>query len=98
MRVTNANGFPLAGTLSGQTTNRVAVARRARIKLKAKSFSVGGSATKIVPLRLPKVLQRQLKGNGKLSLRLTARVRDPAGNTRTVKKKVTPRLKRKRRH
>ena len=98
VRVTNANGFPLAGTLSGQTTNRVAVARRVRIKLKAKSFSVGGNATKTVPLRLPKVLQRLLKGNGKLSLRLTAQVTDPAGNTRTVKKKVIPRLKRKRRH
>jgi hypothetical protein len=29
----------------------------------------------------------------KLTLRLTAKLKDPAGNTRTVKAKVSPRLK-----
>jgi hypothetical protein len=49
---------------------------------------------KTVKLKLPATLKRTLKRTGKLSMQLTARVKDPAGNTRTVKKKITPRLKR----
>jgi hypothetical protein len=97
VRVSNGNGFAIAGRLSGQTINRVSVTRKRRIKLKAKSFLVAAHARKTVTLRLPKVLQRLLKREGKLRLRLTAKVKDPAGNTRTVKKSVTPKLKKKRR-
>jgi hypothetical protein len=39
-----------------------------------------------------------LRRDGKLSLRVSAEVNDPAGDDRTVNKKVTPKLKRKRRH
>jgi len=35
-----------------------------------------------------------LRRNGKLALRLSARVSDPAGTRRTVAKTVSPRLKR----
>ena len=52
---------------------------------------------KVVKLKLPKALRKLLKRKNKLSLRLTAKLRDPAGNTRTVKKTVKPKLKRKRR-
>jgi Ca2+-binding RTX toxin-like protein len=45
-----------------------------------------------IPARGP--LQRVLRSTWKLSLRLTVKVKDPAGNTRTVKKKVVPKLKR----
>ena len=68
--------------------------RKKRVKLKAKSFKVAANSRKTVKLKLPASLRRVLKRTGKLSLRLTARVKDPAGNARTVKKKVTPRLKR----
>jgi hypothetical protein len=95
VRVANANGFPVAGTLSAKTAKRVTVARRVRVRLKGKSFNVGARARKTVALKLPKPLRPLLKRKQKLSLLLTARVRDPAGKTRTVKKKVTPRLKRK---
>jgi hypothetical protein len=67
------------------------------VKLTAKSFSVAANSRKTVKLKLPASLRRVLKRTGKLSLLLTTRVKDPAGNTRTVKKKVTPKLKRKRR-
>jgi hypothetical protein len=97
VRVANANGFPVAGTLAGQTTKPISVSRRRRIKLKARSFSVGASARKAVALKLPRALRRLLRRNGRLSLRLTAKVKDPAGNIRSVAKKVTPKLKRKRR-
>jgi hypothetical protein len=95
VRIVNANGFAVTGAVSGQTTAPVTVSRKRRVKLKAKSFSVGANARKTVKLKLPVALQRVLKRTGKLSLRLTVRVKDPAGNTRTVKRKVTPRLKRK---
>ena len=94
IRVVNANSFAITGAVSGQTTKPVATARKKRVKLKAKSFKVAANSRKTVKLKLPASLRRVLKRTGKLSLRLTARVKDPAGNARTVKKKVTPRLKR----
>jgi VHL beta domain len=99
VRVTNGNGFAVTGKLSGETVSPVAVsrtrARKQRVKLRAKSFSVAANSKKPVALKLPKVLGRLLKREGKLSLRLTAKVRDRAGNTRAVTKRVTPRLKAK---
>src|SRR5215210_1351904 len=94
IRVANANSFAITGSVSGQTTKAIATARKKRVKLKAKSFKVAANSKKTVKLKLPASLRRVLKRTGKLSLQLTARVKDPAGNRRTVKKKVTPRLKR----
>ena len=95
--VANANGFEVTGRLGGETVNRVSVSRTRRVKLRARSFRVAAHAKKTVRLRLPKVLRRLLARTGKLKLRLIAKVKDPAGNTRTVKKRVTPRLKKRRR-
>ena len=94
VRVVNANGFAITGTISGQTTKPVTVSRKRRVKLKTKSFRVAANSRKTVKLKLPATLKRTLKRTGKLSLQLTGRVKDPAGNARTVKKKVTPKLKR----
>jgi Ca2+-binding RTX toxin-like protein len=94
IRVVNANSFGITGSVSGQTTKAIATARKKRVKLKAKSFKVAANSRKTVKLKLPASLRRVLKRKGKLSLQLTARVKDPAGNSRTVKKKVTPKLKR----
>lgn len=94
VRIANANGFPVTGSVSGQTTGKVTVSAKRIVKLKAKSFSVGANGKKTVKLKLPAALQRELKRRGKLSLRLTVKVKDPAGTTRTVKRKVTPKLKR----
>ena len=92
--VANRNGFGVSGRLSGATTRRIATAQRTRrVKLRARSFSVAANARKSVRLKLPKALRRLLRRKGKLSLRLTARVKDPAGNTRTVRKRVSPKLK-----
>ena len=94
IRVVNANSFAITGAVSGQTTKAVATARKKRVKLKAKSFKVAANSRKTVKLKVPASLRRVLKRTGKLSLQLTARVKDQAGNARTVKKKVTLRLKR----
>ena len=97
VRVANANPFTVTGSVGGQTTKAIATARRRRVKLKAKSFSVGANARKTVTLRLPAPMKRTLARTGKLGVTLTAKVKDPAGNSRTVKKRVTLKLKRKRR-
>ena len=81
VRVSNRNAFDVTGTLAGQ---------RKRTKLRAKSFTVAASTGKTVRLRLPKALRRQLARQRTLALRLTANVRDPAGNTRTIRKTVRP--------
>jgi hypothetical protein len=86
----------VTGALSGQTTGKVTVSQRKRVKLKARSFSLAARARKTIKLALPKPLRRLLQREHKLALRLTAKVKDPAGNTRTVNKRVTPKLKRKR--
>jgi Ca2+-binding RTX toxin-like protein len=82
VRVSNANSFAVSGTLAG---------RRAR--LRAKSFEVPANARKTVRLRLPRTLRRQLARRRRLVLGLSASVRDPAGNTRTVRRTIRPRLK-----
>jgi hypothetical protein len=97
VRVANANGFEVTGRLSGQTVNRVSVAQKRRIALKAKAYRVAARAARTVSLRLPKALQRVLKRQRRLRLRLAASLTDPAGNTRTVERRVTPKLKRNRR-
>jgi hypothetical protein len=86
----------VTGRLSCKTTKPVSVSRKRRIGLRSKSLSVAAKATKTVKLRLPQALRPLLGRRGKLSLRLSAKVQDPAGNTRTVKKKVTPNLNRTR--
>jgi hypothetical protein len=97
VRVVNDNAFTITGRLSGQTTGKVTVSKRLRVKLRAKAFSVGAHAKKTVKLKLPKSLRRVLKRKHKLSLRLTGTIKDPAGNNRTVRKTVKPKLKTRRR-
>ena len=94
VRVANANGFAITGALSARTVDRVSVSRLRRIKLSAKAISVAAQATRTVKLVLPSTLRRVLARKHKLTLRLTAKVNDPAGNTRTVRARVSPRLKR----
>jgi len=93
VRVTNRNGFSVRGRLSGKTVAKVAASRLRRVKLRAKAFTVGAHKRKTVKLRLPRALRLLLEDQGKLTLRVTAKVKDPAGHTRRVKKRVKPRLK-----
>jgi hypothetical protein len=88
--------FMVGGRLSGETAKplRSGRGKRRRVKLKAKAFGVGARARALVKLKLPSQLRRPLARMGKLPLRLTARVTDQAGNTRIVKKSVSPTLKR----
>jgi hypothetical protein len=95
VRVANANAFRVTGKLSAQTSDRISVARKVRIKLAARSFRIGARGKQTIRLKLPKPLRQVLAQQGKLKLRLTAKVTDPAGKTRTVRKRVTPRLAKK---
>jgi hypothetical protein len=95
VRIANANGFAIKGKLSGRTVNRISATRRRAVKLKARTFRVGARAKRTVGLRLPQALRRSLRRKGRLRLRLTAKVTDPAGNTRTVRRNVAPRLRRR---
>ena len=93
VRIANANGFQVTGTLAGQTANRVSAGRKRRIKLRSKSFRVAAHAGKTVKLTLPRALRKLLKRKRTLKLRLTATVRDPAGNRRSVRKAIAPKLR-----
>jgi hypothetical protein len=88
VRVSNKNAFAVKGRLSGRVSRR--------LKLASKRFRVEAGARRRVKLKLPKAARRQLNRTGRLSVRLTARVDDAAGNRRTVVKTIKPRLKRKR--
>ena len=92
--VTNRNGFAVSGKLSARTTKRVSVSRKRRLVIKGQGLYGRRGSQEGVKLKLSKTLRRLLKRKGKLSLRLTATVKDPAGNTRTARKNVSPRLKR----
>jgi DNA-binding beta-propeller fold protein YncE len=84
--VSNANGFRVGVKLSG--------AGPQRLKLKSKSFHVAAHAKRTVRMALPGPLRALLASRHTLRLRLKARVRDPSGHRRTVRKTVSPRLKR----
>jgi hypothetical protein len=96
VRVANANRFQIIGKLSGRTKTMPSVSRRRRIELRAKSFRIAARAHKTVKLSLPEAARRLLQRERKLSVRLTATVKDPAGHTRTISKTVEPKLTRQR--
>jgi hypothetical protein len=81
VRVRNSNGFGVTGRLTG--------AGRAR------SLAVTGRSTKTLNVRLSAKQRRALKRKRSLSVRLTAVVRDPAGQSRRVSRRVRVRLKTK---
>ncbi len=94
----NRNAFAVTGSLRGATARKVKIGpRRKRVRLARRALDVEAGAAERVRLRLPRPLRRLLRRNGRLALRLTATVEDPAGNSRTVAKRVTPRLRKKRR-
>jgi hypothetical protein len=82
------------GLLTPKTPATVAVSSKRRVSLRAKRFSIAAHGRKTVKLSLPKSLRKVLKGKHRLTLVITVRVKDPAGHTRTVTKRVTPKLKR----
>ena len=86
--VSNDNDFSAAGRLLAQASRRGLV-------VKSKPFSVGAHAKKRVDLKLSKPIRRLLKKKHKLSVRFTLKVSDPAGNKRTLSKKVVLKLKKR---
>jgi hypothetical protein len=94
--VVNANGFAVSGRLSAETAKPLASKRaKRRVALKARRLRVSARSRAVVALKLPSRLRSVLAHRGRLALRLRAVVHDPAGNSRTVVKTVTPRLKRR---
>lgn len=83
--IRNRNGFEVSAKLSTRASRRVSVSR---------AFVVQAKGKMTVTLKLSKSLRRLLNRDEKLTLRLTVKVKDPAGGTRTVKKTVLLRLKR----
>jgi hypothetical protein len=49
---------------------------------------LAANGSEAVRLTLPRLLHRRLERRRRLALRLTAIVRDPAGNVRTVRRQV----------
>jgi hypothetical protein len=96
VRIVNSNAFAVTGSLAARTTRTISVAQKVRVKLKTKTFKVAAQSRKTVKLALQKVLRRQLRRKRKLSLRLTATIKDPAGNSRTVRRTVRPKLRKSR--
>jgi hypothetical protein len=92
--VANANAFAVTGTVAGTATMRT---RRGVHKLIARRFSVAAGSRTTLGLALPKALRRELQRKRKLAVRLSVAVQDPAGNRRTIRREVTPRLKAPRR-
>jgi hypothetical protein len=97
--VTNSNSFPVSGRLSGRSARKVAGrgGRKRYVKLRSKRLSVAPLGRQTVRLALPRALRVRLQSKRTLPVRLTAAVRDPAGNRRNVHRTVKPKLKAKRR-
>jgi hypothetical protein len=83
--IANRNAFGVTGRLSAATSRKVAISRKLRVvKLKSRAFKVAAGATKTVRLVLPRSLRVLLRRTGSVRLKLTATLRDPAGNARRV--------------
>ena len=93
--VSNLNGFLVRGTLSGETANKIPVGHheKRRVGLGSKPFSVAGHRGVTVLLDLPKKVVKYFKHRGELTVDLLARVRDPAGDFRTIPKTISVALK-----
>jgi hypothetical protein len=94
--VSNRNAFPVTGRLGARSAKRMRVgasARRRFVRLRSKALNVGANTRKTVRLKLPRALRGVLRRKKKVSLRIQARILDPAGNRRTVTRTATPRLK-----
>ena len=89
--IRNRNPFEVTGKLSGRSAKRLGIAKK-RIKLKGKAFSLDAGERKTVAIKLPKKLRHLLRQNGRVGLRMAAKVADPAGNRRTVRRKLRPKL------
>jgi subtilisin-like proprotein convertase family protein len=97
--VTNANQFQVTGRLGARTSRKLATGgkRKRFLPLRAKTVNLAAGARQTIRLALPRALRAVLRRDGKVALRFTATVRDPAGNTRTVTARATPRQQAKRR-
>jgi hypothetical protein len=92
VRIANANNFRIGGSLSGRSVAKLPAKPRAkRIAIGAKSFAANAGRRPTVRLDLPKAIRSALARNGRVELDLTAVVRDPAGHSRTVERRVTVR-------
>jgi hypothetical protein len=80
--VTNANRFTVSGRLAGATTARPHLALGSRL------LRVRAVARATVKLTLSKRLRSRFARTGRITVRLRATVRDPAGHRRTVAKTV----------
>lgn len=80
IRARSSNKFTVKGTLRAS-------------KVKSKKFTLKARGSKTVTLTLSKALREKLMMNGKLKLTVTATVKDPAGKSRKVKKRLTLRPK-----
>ena len=88
VRVVNGNPFPVTGRLSGETATAIVAQRRRRVRLRPRSFAVAANGRRTVRLALPAVLRARLARTGVLALRLRATLRDPAGNRRSIARRV----------
>lgn len=89
--VANANRFTVTGRLAGAT------ATRPRVTLATRRIRVRAASPATFNLVLSKRLRSRFAHTGRLTVRLRAAVRDPAGHTRTVLKTVSVRLRGRRR-
>jgi hypothetical protein len=94
IRVANRNDFPVRVQLSGRGSAEVRASRRRVVRLRTARFDLGSGRGRTVRLRVPRLLRRELVRKGRLRLRISAAVTDPSRNSRTVRKRIVPRLKR----
>ncbi|MGE3235096.1 MAG: hypothetical protein AB7O78_15395, partial [Thermoleophilia bacterium] len=92
--VLNRNPFPVRGRITGTTVRRLTPGPRARrVALRPARFRLEAGARATVAVALPRALRRPFARAGRLPLRLSMRLTDPAGVARSVRATVVPRLR-----
>jgi subtilisin-like proprotein convertase family protein len=97
--VRNGNAFQISGRLGARTSRKLSIGgkRKRFVSFRAKTMNLAAGARQTMKLTLPRPLRAVLRRDRKLALTFTASVRDPAGNTRKVIVRATPRPQAKRR-
>ncbi len=94
VRAANANAFPVRGSLSGSAGSSAGSKSKPGIRFGKSRLVLPAHARRIVKLRLPHPLRVSLARKAKLEIALAAKIIDPAGNRRTIRKLVLVRLRR----
>jgi hypothetical protein len=86
---------PCEGVVSAATAKRLTLARKKKLKLGRKKFSIAPGKTRTVKVKIGRRKLKRLRKKKKVAVRVTITAKDDAGNVLKLKRKATLKIKKK---